>query len=426
MTSEEQLQVVKRWRDAREEIKVVERQIEPLSERLELLKREFRSQLDGVTQLVTPNDPIKLFTLGDCAIILKYGEELIMEMPITGSVIPPVPVATSNGHKELDPNRIIHRRKRTRNYEQMNPIVVENWAAIQPLYEWMNERERIRIKKDAGEKAPWTDDPILREFSFCNVFREDDRVTRWISSRWRKPYCNHENLWFAMCVARQINWPPSLEAIGFPAEDDVTKKFDIQEWKERAITILEKRQAEGHKIYTGAYMLRADPSSPEQSKIRYTFDIVLQPLWHNTHLIANDPEKTPFKSLQSTVAYLDQFYGFGSFLSFECATDLRWTRYLENAEDIMNWANAGPGAVRGLNRLFGRPVKEMISKKQALAEMQFLLANAPKYLGKHVRSLEIRDIESGLCECDKYLRVKNGEGRPRAKFSVQGDRGYEI
>jgi hypothetical protein len=34
----------------------------------------------------------------------------------------------------------------------------------------------------------------------------------------------------------------------------------------------------------------------------------------------------------------------------------------------------------------------------------------------------MRDIEHSLCETDKYLRVKNGEGRPRAKY-VRG-RGY--
>jgi hypothetical protein len=418
MTNDEQLQIVKRWRDAREEIKIVERQLEPLKEKHELLIKDFRIQVNEVAQLVSPDEPRKLFTLGDCAIILNYGEDLITEMPITGSVIPPVPISTSNGHKELDPNRVIHRRKRTRNDNPVNPIIVENWPAIMPLYDWMNERERIRIKKDAGEKAPWTDDPILREFSFCNVFREDDRVTRWIAKNFREPYKDHPNLWFALCASRQINWPPSLAAIGFP-------DGNILEWKERAIAILEKRQAEGHKIYTGAYMLRADPASPEQSKIRYTMDKVLMPVWNSTHEIANDPEKTPFKSIETTVDYLSQFYAYGNFLSYEIATDMRWTRYGDKW-DVMTYANAGPGAVRGLNRLFGRDVKMMIPKKQALAEMQFLLANAPKYLGKHVKSLEIRDIESGLCEVDKWLRVKNGEGRPRAKFSVHGDRGYEI
>ena len=31
------------------------------------------------------------------------------------------------------------------------------------------ERERIRLKKDAGQPWPWTDDPILRGYKFCHL-----------------------------------------------------------------------------------------------------------------------------------------------------------------------------------------------------------------------------------------------------------------
>jgi len=43
----------------------------------------------------------------------------------------------------------------------------------------------IRIKKEGGERPPWTHDPILRDAYFTNVHREDDRVTRWIAKHWR-------------------------------------------------------------------------------------------------------------------------------------------------------------------------------------------------------------------------------------------------
>src|SRR2546423_1636561 len=48
------------------------------------------------------------------------------------------------------------------------------------LIDWISERTAIHTKKEAGHPPPWTDDPVLREWSFCNVRREDDRVTRWI------------------------------------------------------------------------------------------------------------------------------------------------------------------------------------------------------------------------------------------------------
>src|ERR1017187_4011115 len=116
MTNEDQLQVVKRWRDAREEIQSVKRQIEPLQERYDLLKANFQSQMDEVNQLVSPAEPTKLFTLGDLAVILRYGEDL-QELSVTGSVIPPVLVP--NGTVNHD--RVIKTRKRTPRIEGTVP-----------------------------------------------------------------------------------------------------------------------------------------------------------------------------------------------------------------------------------------------------------------------------------------------------------------
>src|SRR3569623_1756077 len=32
----------------------------------------------------------------------------------------------------------------------------------------------------AGKNAPWSDDPILQEFKFCNVYRAADRVSQYM------------------------------------------------------------------------------------------------------------------------------------------------------------------------------------------------------------------------------------------------------
>ena len=73
------------------------------------------------------------------------------------------------------------------------------------------EREEIRLRRAKGEPGPWTDDPILREWSFTNIRREDDRVTKWIAANWRKPHADDPDLWFAMVVARLVNWPDDTE-----------------------------------------------------------------------------------------------------------------------------------------------------------------------------------------------------------------------
>ena len=82
--------------------------------------------------------------------------------------------------------------------------------------QFIRVREAIRLRRAAGAPPPWTDNQILREWSFCNVRREEDRVTRWIAERWRNPHADDPDLWFAMAVARFVNWPDALAEIGYP------------------------------------------------------------------------------------------------------------------------------------------------------------------------------------------------------------------
>ena len=107
-----------------------------------------------------------------------------------------------------------------------------NLKRVDDFNRFMVERHNIFIKKEINnEPYPWSTDPILTEYSFCNVYRELDKVTIWIRENWREPYADHRNLPFAMAVARQINWPDTLEEIGFP---------DIWE-PEKVIAIMQDR-----------------------------------------------------------------------------------------------------------------------------------------------------------------------------------------
>ena len=281
----------------------------------------------------------------------------------------------------------------------------------EPLWYWINRRHNIYLRRKAGDPWPWTNDKILQDYRFCNVFRELDTVTKWIDVNWRKPFATHPNLWFAMCLARQINWPETLAEIGFP-----------EKWNpERVRKILNKRKINGKQVYTGAYIITAGGRSIP--KIDYTIDHVLTPLYRTPH-VPNSISACAhtMHGLQDTHKFLMQFQGFGPFMAYEVVTDLRWTHYLRNARDIMSWANAGPGAKRGLNRIWGRPHRSSLSQEQALDEMQRLLKMSQHDCGgrrpllPHVPALEMRDIEHSLCEVDKYLRVKNGQGKPRSKY----------
>ncbi len=264
---------------------------------------------------------------------------------------------------------------------------------IDKLIYWMEERQRIYLNRKAGKPWPWTKDPILQKHFFCNVYREQDRVTVWIRENWREPYADHKNLWFAMCVARQINLPETLEAIGFP--DKWRPKHTIATMRERA--------AQGLKIYTSAYMLRSDKGD----KPSYTVNQVLQPVWDSA-------EKNPWRkkgcTIQAATEYLESFSGWGGFLSYEVATDLVHTRYLKDAPDRDTWANPGPGAQRGLNRLNGRDLATKLPRDTLIKEMRTVLKEVRRKADSRIIPVvELRDIEHSLCELDKMSRAQESQ-----------------
>lgn len=310
--------------------------------------------------------------------------------------------------------------------------------AVQQYFDWINERHAIYIRKEIDKEPwPWTDDPIFQQYRFANVFRELDKVTIWLRENWLEPFADHHKLYFNIAVARQFNWPDTLKFIGYSItqeefnvisdntfcdndvsihilSDEVTLFDKVTPWEPRYLTKdVELLQAQGHKIFTGAYMIRGqciNPSGREwTSKAQYMFHQVLDPVWH-----APEPE---WETLQQAWTWWQQFEGFGPFLAYEIVTDMRHTRYLRDAPDIMTWANAGPGAMRGIHRLMGWHAKHTAQKQQWYNEqMQLLLELSDQYLMDHVPALEMRDIEHTLCEFDKYWRVRNGEGKPRAKY----------
>ncbi|QYW02145.1 alpha-glutamyl/putrescinyl thymine pyrophosphorylase [Stenotrophomonas phage Sonora] len=300
----------------------------------------------------------------------------------------------------------------------------------QDLSRFMRARHNIYLKRVQGWPAPWTDDPILQVGRFCNIFRELDTVTKWIDENIRKPYADHPHLWFMLCIARYINWPPTLAKLvgteAWPDREDFSPEY--------MTACLEHIASTGEKVYTGAYMIRAesDPSKPWYSwtKHRYIAEIVLGRLWEDRELwaIRLEPEPCPGNPAHTLPALecvwnefqAPRYVGWGPFMAYEVVTDLRHTRYLRTAPDIDTWANAGPGAIRGLNRLFGRDLNAQPKKAQTNREMFWYMKELngdPALWPAKWPQLEMRDIEHSLCEFDKYERVRLGEGKMRSKYN---------
>ena len=269
----------------------------------------------------------------------------------------------------------------------------------------MQEREAIRLRRAAGEPRPWTSDPILATYRFTNVRREDDRVTAWIREHIREPYDDHPNLWIMLCLARFVNWPPTLQYLmdqgAWP-----TKTYDAT-----AVTAaLDELTARAVKVWTGAYMIKGDflhRTAEERRKPFYVATTVLGETWKQRHAIkAALPQ-----GLEATYRALTAVYGWGPFLTYQAIVDMRWTSLLMHASDL-EWAAAGPGTLRGLNRVAGRPAPRHLAQEQALAELREIYP----VLRKAMPTIDFSDVLNIMCETDKYARAKAGEGRPRSLY----------
>lgn len=277
-----------------------------------------------------------------------------------------------------------------------------------PLFYWVREREEIRRRKDMGlDQSSWTVDPILSKYRFCNVRREDDLVTIWVREHIRQPFADHPHLWFMLCIARQINWPPMLDILvngygSWPDQDG----FDLK----CLVAQLQARKSSGEKIYTGAYMISA-PASKGADKQLYIGDAVIGDLWRRQEIFARHFSASP--TLQRTHELITRSDGWGPFMAYQAVVDMRFTALLAKADDVDTWAAAGPGTLRGLNRLHGRKVDAALSQGQALTEMRAIYKIIQQETGI---AMDFSDVPNVLCETDKYLRTKNGEGKPRALY----------
>lgn len=321
-----------------------------------------------------------------------------------------------------------------------------------PLWAWANERHAIYLRKGlrsgidpddlhipAGHQldpeemdpdylathdaGPFTSDPILAEARFCNVFRELDRVTVWIDQNIRKPFAGHPDLWLMLAIARYINWPDTLQFLiesGYcwPSHPDF-KPSDLG-------MALDYRKAQGGKVYTGAYMIRAESNANAEwyswTKQQYVARIVIGRLWEDREqwraIFEDQPEEGLTLEAVWTMFQAPRYIGWGPFMSYQAVIDMRWTPLLGSAPDINTWAAVGPGSRRGLNRLAGRDLEHPLSQAQGLEEMLSIYVDQDKYRAPWVPRIDLSDIQNCLCETDKYMRVQAG-GKTRAKY-IQG------
>ena len=289
---------------------------------------------------------------------------------------------------------------------------------IEKFFAYARAREQIRIDRENGLPRPWTKDKILQTGRFCNVFREDDKTTRWFAKHVRNPFRGQRELLLATVVFRMFNRMETGEAIF--CDDNLDGESSAFHSFAKSGNTYDMKHAIMHRIgsgpyTTGAYIVSSPPGKKKLDGVLWILtNFYKKSGWQEW--VDNDPAASEC-SLEAAWEWLREQDYLGPFHSYEIVTDLRHTPLLEQAPDINLWANPGPGAKRGLRRLHGALAyrglhDEMMSDMRRL----LLLSRESRLWPKAWPRWEMRDVEHTLCEFDKYERVRLGQGRMKGKF----------
>ena len=285
------------------------------------------------------------------------------------------------------------------------------------LVEWAVAREKIRILKEQGLPPPWTDDPILQTYRFCNVRRRDDRVSRWIIQNVLSKFTSIDDVWVFIqlsSLCRWINWPPTLMEI-LEANLVTDNSLDYS----TIADFIEVRRSMKEKAWTGAYIIRA-PSKrggyDGWTKSTFVTEIVVHKGLFSVKQQLTDALLT--KRCEDVYKVLCSIPNWGTFMSGQVVADWTYCHLLWDASDRFTWAPMGPGSRRGYNRMCGQaltkaaPTQEVWNFQLQRWREEILDRLGPAY----EETLTLHDVQNCLCEFDKYERVRLGEGRPRSRY----------
>lgn len=277
------------------------------------------------------------------------------------------------------------------------------------LLYWIQERNQIKLKRELELPKPWSDNVVFQSTYFCHVRREDDRVTKFIR-RFYSPHVRSPFLEYNIVFARFINWPPTLENIGFIGTH-------------RPLSLDEDLQtlALGGKIWGGAYIITTH--GIPMPKTTYLARNVLEGVFkamEGTSLplgLRGSPGVAP--SCAAAHIALQGLEGLGSFLAAQVVADLKNTvgHPLYDAADKATFVAHGPGSMRGLH-WFWQAEGVTITPRNFLAYFRSMREYVDENWNQTLMGLPIdnQDLQNCLCEWDKFMRVSTGVGRSKRGY----------
>jgi hypothetical protein len=267
------------------------------------------------------------------------------------------------------------------------------------LQDFIAERMKIWEKKYKKEKPPYTEDEILKNYRFCNIYRELDRQTIEIHKD-LKSLENDFPLWLLnLAFHRFICKPETVKEIGKLSFD---KQNNTAVYKQ--LLELPRPKYGGAYVFPISIIQKSEYPTRESFFCQYLPKIILK--------IANEIETFENVTVNKALKRILPIFGFNfRFHWTEILIDItyQFPSYINLFKDF----HIGPGAI---------PTLRDLSKTQDLTEVTNDLVNIEltafpylTYGGKPVQ-LSAENWEGIACEFRKYSNLKRGRGRKR-KYS---------
>jgi 5-hmdU DNA kinase, helical domain len=261
------------------------------------------------------------------------------------------------------------------------------------------ERQRIFLRRAAGEPGPWTTDPILQRFKFCNAYRASDRASQFLIREviYTPGDFDAEDTLLRLILFRLFSKPSTWTSLD--RELGPIRRSTLR--GNRLPRTLERLQAEGS-IYTGAFILCATNAYGKDRKFLNHIEL----LRHMFRRGALPTAVARARSLSDIYNALRRYPLIGPFMGYQLAVDINYSELVDFDED--EFTVPGPGAERGIRKVFpGVGKRDMASVIHWMTERQ---AEETVKLGIELPTLFTRplhaiDCQNLFCELDKYARV---------------------
>ncbi len=278
--------------------------------------------------------------------------------------------------------------------------IVPNDATFKYYFYFIQERMNMFWRKFDNSKI-LTEDPILQEYKFTNVYRACDRVSQYlirnVISKDSTKYSAEDMLLRILVfkVFNRINTWEYLEEVS-PIS---LASFDVKELSQ----LLTKRQ-KSMPIFSNAYMMTGSHSKYVHLSTKH--QVWLQMIEdefiseHGFSKILNSCSMLDVYNLLRTYPLI------GDFLAYQYTIDFNYSSYLNFDEN--SFVKAGIGAVRGIKKCFvsyGKSYEDAIrytydhfeelQQRYGYTDFRPLPGREPKLI----------DLQNCFCETDKYLRA---------------------